>query len=157
MSQAGPLIPTDSQGARCRLVYRFYMFSTCVHTRTGPARFAGIPLELGEISISRGSYEHKWAYILHRNHMSRRFDSCHRTSGVTLYQGAPGSKFSKAPLLEVPKAQVEHRICTSFLVGQGMLNRNIFESRLSEMPFPGLWEEILQNLQGLPGSPGPSP
>jgi hypothetical protein len=29
------------------------MFSTCVHTRTGPARFAGILLELGEISISR--------------------------------------------------------------------------------------------------------
>ena len=40
-------------------------------------------------------------------------------SGVTLYQGAPGSKFSKAPLVEVPKAQVEHHICTSFLVGPG--------------------------------------
>ena len=40
-------------------------------------------------------------------------------SGVTLYQGAPGSKFSKAPLVEVLKARVE--------------------STLSEMPFPGLW------------------
>jgi hypothetical protein len=28
---------------------------------------------------------------------------------------------------------------------QGMLTRKIFESRLSEMPFPGLWGEILQN------------
>ena len=27
-----------------------------------------------------------------------------------------------------------------------MLTRKIFESRLSEMPFPGLWGEILQNL-----------
>ena len=36
-------------------------------------------------------------------------------SGVTLYQGAPGSKFSKAPLVEVPKVRVERRICTSFL------------------------------------------
>jgi hypothetical protein len=33
-------------------------------------------------------------------------------SGVTLYQGAPGSKFLKAPLVEVPKARVECRICT---------------------------------------------
>jgi hypothetical protein len=32
------------------------------------------------------------------------------SSGVTLYQGAPGSKFSKAPLVEVLKARVEHRI-----------------------------------------------
>ena len=32
-------------------------------------------------------------------------------SGVTLYQGAPGSKFSKA--------QVERRICSSFLGGPG--------------------------------------
>ena len=40
-------------------------------------------------------------------------------SGVTLYQGAPGSKFSKAPLVEVPKARVERRICTSFLGGPG--------------------------------------
>jgi hypothetical protein len=36
-------------------------------------------------------------------------------SGVTLYQGAPSSKFSKAPLVEVPKARVQRRICTSFL------------------------------------------
>jgi hypothetical protein len=39
------------------------------------------------------------------------------SSGVTLYQGGPGSKFSKAPLVEVLKARVEHRICTSFLGG----------------------------------------
>jgi hypothetical protein len=38
-----------------------------------------------------------------------------RSSGVTLYQGAPGSKFSKAPLVEMLKALVERRICTSFL------------------------------------------
>jgi hypothetical protein len=68
-------------------------------------------------------------------------------SGVTLYQGAPGSKFSKAPLVEVPKARVERRICTSFLGGPG-LTRKIFESRVSEIPFPGLWEEILQNSDG---------
>jgi hypothetical protein len=29
-----------------------------------------------------------------------------------------------------------------------MLSRKIFESRLSEMPFPGLWGEILQNSDG---------
>jgi hypothetical protein len=29
-----------------------------------------------------------------------------------------------------------------------MLIRKIFESRLSEMPFPGLWGEILQNSDG---------
>jgi hypothetical protein len=69
-------------------------------------------------------------------------------SGVTLYQGAPGSKFSKAPLVEVPKARVERRICTSFLGVQGMLTRKMFESRLSEMPFRGLWGEILQNSDG---------
>ena len=69
-------------------------------------------------------------------------------SGVTLYQGAPGSKFSKDPLVDVSKARVERRICTSFLGVQGMLIRNIFESRLSEMPFPGLWGVILQNSDG---------
>jgi hypothetical protein len=29
-----------------------------------------------------------------------------------------------------------------------MLILKIFESRLSEMPFPGLWGEILQNSDG---------
>jgi hypothetical protein len=29
-----------------------------------------------------------------------------------------------------------------------MITRKIFESRLSEMPFPGLWGEILQNSDG---------
>ena len=66
-----------------------------------------------------------------------------------LYQGAPGSKFRRPlPLVEVPKAQVEHRICTSFLGAQGMLTWKIFESRLSEMPFPRLWGELLQNSDG---------
>jgi hypothetical protein len=46
-------------------------------------------------------------------------NSCVLTSGVTLYQGALGSKFSKGPLVEVPKARVERRICTSFLRGPG--------------------------------------
>jgi hypothetical protein len=59
-----------------------------------------------------------------------------RGSGVTLYQGAPGSKFSKAPIVEVPKARVERRIYSPF------------ESRLSEMPFPGLWGEILHISDG---------
>ena len=45
------------------------------------------------------------------------------SSGVTLYQGAPGSKFSKAPLVEAPKPRVERRVCTSFLGVQGMLTR----------------------------------
>ena len=71
------------------------------------------------------------------------------TSGVTLYQGTPGSKFSKAPpLVEVPKARVERRICTSFLGVQGLLIRKMFESRVSEMSFPRLWGEILQNSDG---------
>jgi hypothetical protein len=47
-------------------------------------------------------------------------------SGVTLYQGAPGSKFSKAPLVEVLKARVEHRICTSFLGGPGHIHPENF-------------------------------
>jgi hypothetical protein len=29
-----------------------------------------------------------------------------------------------------------------------MVIRKIFESALSEMPFPGLWGEILQNFDG---------
>jgi hypothetical protein len=47
-------------------------------------------------------------------------------SGVTLYQGAPGSKFSKAPLVEVLKARVEHCICTSFLGGPGHVHPENF-------------------------------
>jgi hypothetical protein len=47
-------------------------------------------------------------------------------SGVTLYQGAPGSKFSKAPLVEVLKARVEHRICTSFLGSPGHVHPENF-------------------------------
>jgi hypothetical protein len=74
------------------------------------------------------------------------YNGCISSSGVTLYQGPPGSKFSKAK--EVPKARVERRICTSFLRVQGMLTRKIFESRLSKMPFPRLWGEILQNSDG---------
>ena len=70
------------------------------------------------------------------------------TSGVTLYQGAPGSKFSKAPLVEVPKARVERRICTSFLWGPGHAHAKIFESRVYEMPSLGLWGEIIQNSDG---------
>jgi hypothetical protein len=30
-----------------------------------------------------------------------------------------------------------------------MLTRKIFESRISEIPFPGLWGDILQNSDGL--------
>jgi hypothetical protein len=60
--------------------------------------------------------------------------------------GGPRFKlFEGPPQVDVPKAQVERRICTSFLGVQGMLTRKVFESRLSEMPFPGLWREILQN------------
>ena len=35
----------------------------------------------------------------------------------TAISGVPGSKLSKAPLVEVPKAQVKRHICTSFLGG----------------------------------------
>ena len=70
-------------------------------------------------------------------------------SGLTLYQRAHGSKFSRAPLVEVPRARVERRICTSFLGGLGMLmHAKIFESTVSEMQFPGLWGEILPNSDG---------
>jgi hypothetical protein len=51
----------------------------------------------------------------------------------------PQFKIFEGPLVEVPKARVERRICTSFLGVQGMLTRKIFESRVSEMPFHGLW------------------
>jgi hypothetical protein len=70
-------------------------------------------------------------------------------SGVTLYQGAPGSKFSKPPpLVEVPKAQVECRICTSFLGVQGMLTRKIFESDLDSLKchFPDFGEKFYRIL-----------
>jgi hypothetical protein len=50
--------------------------------------------------------------------------------------------------VEVPKAQVERRICKSFLGGPGHAHAKIFESRVSEMLFPGLWGEILQNSDG---------
>jgi hypothetical protein len=57
------------------------------------------------------------------------------------------SLFLHVIVVEVPKARVEHSICTSFPGVQGMLmlTRKIFEYRVSEMPFPGLWGEILQN------------
>ena len=50
--------------------------------------------------------------------------------------------------MEVPKARVERRICKSFLGGPRHAHTKIFESRVSEMPFPGLWGEILQNSDG---------
>ena len=59
-----------------------------------------------------------FVYTESKNTMYSRIDMrihVETVSGVTLYQGAPGSKFSKAPLVEVLKARVEHRICTSFL------------------------------------------
>jgi hypothetical protein len=64
--------------------------------------------------------------------------------------GGPRFKIFEAPppLVEVPKARVERRICTSFLGVQGLLIRKIFESRVSEMPFPRHWGEILQNSDG---------
>ena len=63
-------------------------------------------------------------------------------SGRNVISGAHRFKIFEGPLVEVPKARVERRICTSFLGVQGMLTRKMFESRLSEMPFPGLWGEI---------------
>ena len=66
--------------------------------------------------------------------------------------GAPRFKIFEGPLVGVPKARVERRISTSLISRgsrpQGMLIRKILESRLSEMPFPGLWGEILQNSDG---------
>jgi hypothetical protein len=67
---------------------------------------------------------------------------------MLLISGGPRFKISEGPLVEVSKARVERRICTSFLGVQGMLIWKIFESRLSEMPFPGLWRETLQNSDG---------
>ena len=60
----------------------------------------------------------------------------------TAISGAPGSKLSKAPLVEVPKAQVKRHICTSFLGGPEHAHS------FSEIPFPGVWGEILQNSDG---------
>jgi hypothetical protein len=84
-----------------------------------------------------------------------------RSVAINVISGGPRFKHFEGPLLEVPKAQVECRICTNFLVGpwhahpendhQGMLTKACspgIESRLSEMPFPGLWGEILQNYDG---------
>jgi hypothetical protein len=58
--------------------------------------------------------------------------------------GGPRFKIFEGPLVEVPKARVERRICTSFLGVQGMLTRKIFESRLSEMRFPGFWRDFTE-------------
>ena len=41
----------------------------------------------------------------------------YQEDGGTAISGAPGSKLSKAPVVEVPKAQVKRHICTSFLWG----------------------------------------
>ena len=41
----------------------------------------------------------------------------YQEDGGTAISGATGSKLSKAPLVEVPKAQVKRHICTSFLGG----------------------------------------
>jgi hypothetical protein len=42
-----------------------------------------------------------------------------------------------------PKAQAERRRCEVSLGGSGgMPTRKIFEVRVSEMPFPGLWGKI---------------
>ena len=55
------------------------------------------------------------------NKVGERADPCGtpagQPSGVTLYQGAPGSKFSKAPLVEMPKARVERRRAHEFSKG----------------------------------------
>jgi hypothetical protein len=70
------------------------------------------------------------------------------SGGNVISGGPPVQNLRSPPLVEVPKARVERRICTSFLGVQGMLTRKIFESRSSEMPFPRLWGEILQNSDG---------
>jgi hypothetical protein len=74
---------------------------------------------------------------------------CNDLQWRNVISGAPRFKIFEGPtLVEVPKARVERRICTSFLGVQGLLIRKIFESRVSEMPFPRLWGEILQNSDG---------
>ena len=40
-------------------------------------------------------------------------------SGVTLYQGGGAVQIFEGPLVDVPKARVECRICTCFLGGPG--------------------------------------
>ena len=59
-------------------------------------------------------------------------------------RGPPIQNFRRPLLVEVRNARVERRICTS-LGGPGLTGK-IFKSRLSEMPFPGLWGEILANV-----------
>jgi hypothetical protein len=70
------------------------------------------------------------------------YNGCISSSGVTLYQGAPGSKFS------CQRHELSAVYARVFLRVQGMLTRKNFESRLSKMPFPRLWGEILQNSDG---------
>ena len=50
--------------------------------------------------------------------------------------GGPRFKIFEGPPSRSAKGTVERRICTSFLGVQGMITRKMFESRLSEMPFP---------------------
>jgi hypothetical protein len=64
-------------------------------------------------------YANREQYESSQNIINMNFVQFATTSGVTLYQWAPGSNFSKAPLVEVPKAQVERRMCTNFLLGPG--------------------------------------
>jgi hypothetical protein len=71
-------------------------------------------------------------------------DSQELDSGVTLYHGAP---CSKAPPSRSAKCTSRAPYMQEFSRGPG-LTRKMFESRLSEIPFPGLWEEILQNSDG---------
>ena len=47
----------------------------------------------------------------------------------------------------VPKARAERRRCELSLGGSGVMPpRKIFEFRVSEMPFPGLWGEGLTEI-----------
>jgi hypothetical protein len=67
-------------------------------------------------------------------------------SGVTLYQGAPGSKFSKAPLVEVLKARVEHRICTSFLGSRACSSGNFLNLHSQKCHFLDFGERFYRIL-----------
>ena len=70
--------------------------------------------------------------LVKRGRVSRRdFGWTHEKKSCTVQwrnviSGPPGSKFSKAPLVEVLKARVVHRICTSFLGGPGHFHTENF-------------------------------
>jgi hypothetical protein len=73
-------------------------------------------------------------------------------SGVlgTIFRGGIGISTNMHPYNVTldkrgPKARFEHHRCVVCLGGsEGMPSRKMFEFRVSEMPFPGLWEGLTE-------------